>query len=287
MPLAIELKLTMNLDCETHESVEQSLVEILRIDRSHLQNQITQLAEGNFEVNEDIVSDRWLPMLNAVAGRVIEDADCGQTHWFHATRVKDLNSFRGGIRSLPLQLNETWASLYSLVADCVSPEEWREFRRETERDNFGGHSPDVIKAWMSNEGPYAFLFAESSLSPGKIGNHDYLATSELLEFISICFERKYRVSLHDRHHAATQPTLVKFTTKGLKAFHLGAALDYLLHRANGWSLSCLSPCFSGEGRSVAPEQMVKAIPVLENTKRFGKYASYTLSSPSCHVPFRA
>jgi len=276
----------MNLDCETPGLAEQSLTEILRIDRSQLQNRLSKIAEGDFEVSTDLVSDRWRPMLNEVAGRKVEDDDHGQTHWFHATRAKDLNSFREGIRSLPRQLNETWASLYPLVADCVSLEEWRDFRRETERDNFGGHSPDVIKAWMSNEGPYAFLFAESSLSPGKIGNHDYLATSELLEFISVCFERKYRVSLHARHHAATQPALVKFMTKGIKAFHVGAALDYLLHRANGWSLSCLSPCFSGEGRPVSPDQMVKAIPVKESVGQFGKYSAYTLSAPMVHVSLR-
>jgi hypothetical protein len=98
--------------------------------------------------------------------------------------------------------------------------------------------------------PYAFLVAESSLSPGRIGNHDYFATSELVEFICICFERKYGVSLHSRHHTATKPILIKFKTPGIKAPHLSAAFDFLLHRRTDWSLSGLSPCFMGEGRDI-------------------------------------
>jgi len=272
----------MNLDCESYELAEQSLMEILRIGNRQLQSRLDQFKETDFEVNEDLARDRWLPMLHALAGQKIEDVHYGQTYWFHATRVKDVNSFREGIRSLPRQLNETWASLYPFVADCVSFKEWNEFRRETEKDNYG-FQEETLNAWMSNEGPYAFLFAESTLNPMEIGNHDYLATSELAESISICFEHKYRVSLQSRHRAATRPALVKFATPGIKSIHLGAAADYLLHRTKGWSLAHLSPCFSGEGRSVSPDQMVKAIPVLESVRRFGKYASYTLSPPSQHV----
>jgi len=275
----------MNLDCETPELAEESVAEILRIDRRRLHGQLGEFKETDFEVNEDLVSDRWLPMLNAVAGRNVENIQGGQTHWFHATRAKDLNSFREGVRSLPRQLKEIWIALYPLVADLISLEQWNEFRAETEMDNYG-FPEEINNAWMSNEGPYAFLFAESTLDPREIGNHDYLATSELVESISICFERKYRVNLQARHHAATRPALVKFATQGIKAAHLGAALDYLLHRSKGWSLSHLSPCFSGEGQPVSADQMIKAIPVLEGARRFGKYSTYSLSQPNFHVSLR-
>ena len=276
----------MNLDCETLELAEQSLAAILGIDRARLCKQVCEFQITDFEVHTSLMDDRWQPMLNAVAGHEIADTDCGKTCWFHATRVKNLASFRSGIRPLPQQLNEIWDSLYPLVADCISPTDWSNFRRKAERDNFGGHSKEVINAWMSNEGPYAFLFAESALNPKGTGNHDYLATSELLEFISICFKREYGVNLHARHHAATQPALIKFLTRGIRAIHLGAALDYVLHRANGWSLSCLDPCFSADGQQISPDQMVKAIPVLEGTGRLRNYATYSLSPTNTHVSLR-
>jgi hypothetical protein len=277
----------MTLDCETFESTEKSLAAVLGIEHSRVRTSLNEFTLDDFQVNADIVDDRWRPMLNTVAGRTIEDFDQGFTHWFHATRVKDFATFHSGIRSLPQQLNETWASLYTFVTDLLTPEQWRSFRTEAERENFGGHSPEVIRAWISAKGPYAFLLAESPLNPRGNGNHDYFATSELVEFIALYFERKFRVSLHARYQAATRPALVKFKTEGIKAAHLGAAFDYLLHRKSGWSLSCLSPCFSGEGRSVSPKQMVKVIPVVETVGRYGRHSTYCLSPSDQHTSLRA
>ena len=106
----------MNLDCETPELAEQSLADVLRIDRARIHTHLRKFKLTDFEVNEDMMDDRWRPMLNVVAGRDIADTDSGQTSWFHATRVKDLASFREGIRSLPRQLDETWAALQLDVA---------------------------------------------------------------------------------------------------------------------------------------------------------------------------
>lgn len=273
----------MNLDCETFEAAAISLATILDLERARITACLEEFTLEDFGVNTDIVDDRWRPMLNAVADRHIEDFNEGFTHWFHATRVKDLAAFRAGIRSLPRQLDATWASLYTFVSDILTPEQWSSFRNEAERENFGGHSPEVIRAWMSNEGPYAFLLAESPLNPGRNGNHDYFATSELVEFIALYFERTFGVSLHARHQTATHPALVKFKTEGIKAAHLGAAFDYLLHRKNGWSLSCLSPCFSGEGRGIAPDQMVKAIPVIETAGSRARHSTYSLSPSGQHI----
>lgn len=274
----------MNLDCETLESTEESLATILDIERTRIKTYLNKFSLDDFEVNTDIVEDRWRPMLNTVVGRTIEDFDQGFTYWFHATRVADMVTFQAGIRSLPRQLNETWASLYKLVSDLLTPEQWKNFRTEAEKENFGGHSPEVIRAWMLSEGPYAFLLAESPLNPKENGNHDYFATSELVEFITIYFERKFHTSLHARYQAATHPALVKFKTQGITAAHLGAAFDYLLHRKNGWSLCCLSPCFSGEGKSISPSQIVKAIPVIETIGQYKRLSAYNLSSSDQHVP---
>ena len=248
---------------------------------------LDELTMDSFKVNESIEEDCWRPMLNALAGHAIEDFNQGFTHWFHATRVEDLVAFRAGIRSLPSQLEMTWASLYTLVSDYLSPEQWRGIRINAEQENFGGHSPEVIRAWMSNEGPYAFLLAESSLDPGGNGNHDYFATSELVEFIAFYVDKNFRIDLYARHQEATRSALVKFKTEGIKAANLGAALDYLLHRKNGWSLSCLDPCFSGEGQNVSPKQMVKAIPVMKTVGGNGRNSTYKLSPEFQHVLLQA
>ena len=97
----------MNLDCETLESTELSLAVILGLEKAQLLIRLQEFTETDFEVRTDIVDDRWRPMLNAVAGREIADTDAGYTYSFHATRAKDMASFRAGSRTLPPQLHET------------------------------------------------------------------------------------------------------------------------------------------------------------------------------------
>lgn len=92
------LRLQMDMDCETLDSTERSLAAILGLERARLRAQLQEFRRTDFEVNADIVDDRWRPMLKAVTGHEVNDTDCGCTHWFHATRVTDWASFRGGIR---------------------------------------------------------------------------------------------------------------------------------------------------------------------------------------------
>ena len=278
----------MKLDCETFEQAVTSLAEILRITRLELHRRIGEIKQTDFEINTaDTETDRLLPMLQAVAGREVNDLADGQTCWFHATRVGDLNSFREGIWPLQKAFDRIWESLYLLATDCTTQEGWQKFRKETEESNFGGHLPDVIRCWKANLGPYAFLYAASALDPRATGNHDYLERSELVDFIAPCFERQFKVSLRERHHAATQSALIKFTTSGIKAADLGAAIDCVLHQMKGWSLCNVDPCFTAAGRGIAANQMLKAIPIIECASRFGNHVTYALSPASAHIHFQS
>lgn len=77
----------MNLDCETRDIAEQSVAAILQLEQVQLRKRICAIKKTDFAINACIVTDRWLPMLNAVAGRKISNLDAGKTCWFHATRV--------------------------------------------------------------------------------------------------------------------------------------------------------------------------------------------------------
>ena len=277
----------MNLDCETIEIAETSLAAILRVTRSELRRRIDAIRQTDFEIKTNTQNDRLLPMLQTVAGRVVADLDDGQTCWFHATRVSDFTSFREGIWPLPKNINRIWDTLYVLVSDCITPQGWKKFRYETEEGNYGGHSSDVIRCWMANLGPYAFLYAASALNPSDTGNHDFLGKSELVDFIATCFQREFKVSLLDRYHAATRPALIKFTTPGIKAVDLGATVDCILHQIKGWSLCNVGTCFSADGMEIAADQTLKAIPILEGLTRFGSHAVYALSPKSAHISLRS
>jgi hypothetical protein len=273
----------MRLDCETPELAEEALALILEMDRLELRSLLAAIKSSDFQIETDTETDRLLPMLRQVAGRQIDDMQEGETCWFHATRTGDFSSFRHGILPLPQNVDRIWSSLYSLVHDCLSPDEWVAFRRETVESNYGGHAQEVIDCWMANLGPYAFLFAGSALNPSETGNHDYLGKSELAEFIALYFERQHGIDLLGRYQAATRPALIKFMTSGIKAADLGAALNYLLYHVKGWSKCNIDPNYSGEGRRIEPHQIVKAIPVLEAGRRFRNQISYCLSPMGDHV----
>ena len=272
----------MHLDCETPELAEQSLAAILQIERAQLESRICSINRNDFETNVYADTDRGLHMLSAVADREVSDSPTGKTCWFHATRTKDFSSFCNGIMPLHGNVDRIWDMLHLLVTDCVTPVGWERFRGETVASNYG-HDKMVLNAWMSCKGPYAFLFSESALNPNVIANHDYFSTSELIEWIAVCFEQKFHVSLHNRHYAATRPAFIKFWTPGIKATHLGAAVDYLVSRRLDLSLRSVDPCLSAKGKQIAPEQMIKAIPLLERIHRSKKHPIYSLSPVTAHV----
>jgi len=167
--------------------------------------------------------------------------------------------------------------MVALIADSLSKADWLRFRHEAESAHFG-HLPEVMEAWMSNYGPYAFLFAEAPLNPAGTCNHDYLGVSELVENIANYFDRTHSVSLRDRHMALTKPFLIKFVTPGICAMHVGAALDYLVYRKANWPIDCLSPCFSGNGKAVPAEQVIKLIQVEESRGLNRKSPTYRIAN---------
>lgn len=264
------------LDCQSLHLIEESLSCLLAISRDQLRKHVDQLVRMQFDVSADIVDDRWLPMLRHVSGRNFEDEKEGITCWFHATRVNDPNSFSTGIGSLNDRLEPTWSFLHSLIADHFTETEWLQLRHEAENDHFG-HLPDVVRAWMSNHGPYAFLFADIPLNPGATCNHDYLGVPELVEFITEYVDRRCATNLRSRHLSRTKPLLVKFSTPGILAMHVGAALDYLVHQKANWPIDCLCPCFSGDGKAVRAEQIIKLIHVKESRSWDLKNPTYRLA----------
>jgi hypothetical protein len=261
---------TVTLDCETVEDAEASVAECLKLPAHEIRRYVCDPHKTDFAVNESQVRDRWLPMLNAVATREVEDIKDGYTCWFHATRVKDMNVFRTGIHPHSRRdLNDIWTMLGTSAEGLnISELQWRDLRRKVEKDNYG-QPLDVLESWMSypSQGPCAFLFAETALSPSKTGNYDFLKCPEVVDLILGSIEgidREIAHGLRSRHRSETKPALVKFRTSRIEAAYLGAALDYLVYHNAGWPLNHLDPCFSASGHAISPEQIVCVIPIVES-----------------------
>jgi hypothetical protein len=101
------------------------------------------------------------------------------TCWFHLTRVIASVDFGKGILPLHLALDGIWETLKSIAADSRT-----RLNLENLRKNGVPNDLYILKTNSRiHSGPFAMLVRESAFCSRPMGNHDYLASSEIVEDI--------------------------------------------------------------------------------------------------------
>jgi hypothetical protein len=124
-------------------------------------------------------------------------------------------------------LEEIWISLFDLVSDTVTMQQWLEFRRGIEAEypdkdeRLSGYRRTVGDTFYW--GPFAYLIGELTIQK----NEHYFTMPELVEDICVSFKRRFDLDLPQRFLDSTAPCLVKFVVAGSETSHLIAALRYL------------------------------------------------------------
>src|SRR4051812_3781450 len=88
------------LDCSSIESTKNSLCRLLGWVPQKLNdsvNRCAEIADTMFEVKACTETDRQIPMLRHLTGKVDCSHPEGRTYWFHATRTTSPATFAGGI----------------------------------------------------------------------------------------------------------------------------------------------------------------------------------------------
>ncbi len=181
-------------------------------------------------------------------------------YYFHGTRVFDPTTFRrDGILPLGQAIDRLWSSLYALVADTLTEEDWHRLRADVET-GAGDHHGYLYRLKTNGPtlhgGPFAMLNPQHHLV-AREGHHDYLAIPEIVEDIARCAG----LDLAQRFKEATTPCIVKFRTTCIDNDILHAGFWYLHGMLEDGQPGRLAQCdYSGEGRAVPPDDIVAVQP---------------------------
>jgi hypothetical protein len=250
------------LDCENLASTLSSLAIALGTTPVGLEGALRSYDDvGVSEAREDpwkLVPRQFFERFGLNTDGVTERFD--GAYYFHGTRAVDPEAFRRrGLLPLDEMVEELWATLFALVANDVSDEEWAKFRTEVEADG-GGHDGWLYRLKTGDRrhsGPYGSVVRETFFAPGATGTHDYLGCPEIVQDIARCFASAYGVDLEQRFCAATRPSIVKFRGKHLQSGAINAAFWYAHTMLREGVISRSSNYgFDGSGAPVAAEDVV-------------------------------
>ena len=180
-------------------------------------------------------------------------------YWFHLSRVMEPASFRRhGILPLDQMLESVWAMIFDLIGNEQSDREKRDFRSHLEsgRGNYAwGY--DLKTRNPIHAGPYGMLAREVAFRPRDLSHHDYLETPEIIADICWAHAERFGSDLPARFEARSKPCIVKFLNGKGRSDLPTTVLMYMWSRLHGNKLlSRGHTCYDGEGKPVAPDQVI-------------------------------
>ena len=243
------------LDCESVESTYSSLEMILSISKDKIRERLLSFDYENCdcEYGEKV----FLKLFQPDFEKIRFDRTC----WFHATRMFPNQSYaKNGILPLGSAIENIWENLFDLVKEAITLSEWDEFKASVEKD-FPGQDAYAYRLKLEHDhlgGPFGFMSRDIIFRSKEVGNHDYLAESEIVRDICRCFYQKFRVGLLKKYISNTKRCIVKFFAPEVKLDYLEGALYflYLVERKEELNIGC-NRCFDGGGNEISPECVLR------------------------------
>ncbi len=248
------------LDCETPESIYDSLSNIIGADKNCIRDLLLQ-----FDIDQYIHSnppshldseDLLLSVIVPSAKVLTYDATC----WFHLTRAWSTTNFEQGILPLGMQIDSIWVFLFDLLEGSFPKVEWDNFRHSLETD-FSHHLANIYRLKINRQhlwGPYAILIRDIAFNPKAHGNHDYLGIPEIIDDICTCFQQYSGINLRNIYVQRTRPCIVKFIDRATNLDYLKSAIKYLYlldHETRLVAPETYS--FDGRGDPISPDRVLK------------------------------
>lgn len=244
------------LDCETQESVLQSLCSAYRCEPKDLTAILGPIDLDAIYESPDAplvdVPDFLYEHLESALGSPDMPAEIC---WFHFTRTTPGNSFTGGICPLGEVLPKIWNTMLDLAPSPEVRCNLAAFMRNGVPDfQFGLKAPNSVH-W----GPYGYLVPAVAGYSRELSQHDYLGMPEIVEDICNGYRARHGISLIEHYRNVLVPCTVKFKHPAEDRGHdtLGVAASYLYGclRKETPSSSWIT-CFDGNGKGVQAEAIL-------------------------------
>lgn len=216
------------LDCESIDSTFASIEEILRIERSLLEEVL-----GDLDLEEECRraggrSAGEILLDTASRHARAEATAFDRTCWFHFTRTHPPNIFSRGLLPLNDALPFLWGFLLMLLPEDFPLREWYGFAQNPPSGPYHARLADSALL-----GPFALLTREAGLSGCPAGIHDSLRAPEIVEEICAAFGAEHDFDLLGAYRRNTKPCVVSFMDSETRPEYLGAALHYLYRHLRG------------------------------------------------------
>ncbi|HEV7395060.1 MAG TPA: hypothetical protein VGN86_01010 [Pyrinomonadaceae bacterium] len=198
------------LDCETPESILNSLSSVIGTDKNRIQDLLFQFdIDKYFHSNPQsnlCSEDLLLSVIAPSAKSLTYDATC----WFHLTRAGSASNSEQGILPLGMQVDSIWDSLFDLLEGSFPNGKWNDFRHSIETD-CSHHSANIYRLKTTKQhlwGPYAILIQGMAFDSKAHGNHDYLRIPEIIDDICTCFQDYSGINLREVYVQKTRPCII-------------------------------------------------------------------------------
>jgi hypothetical protein len=247
------------LDCESLDSTIASLANLCGMSDAMIRSVLT-----DFDLERFLTDHPHHPappskiVMDALARSMTQPPTIDRAYWFHLSRVTNPKCFEAGIFPLDAQLIRIWEDLERLAVNLVSIEDWHAFRSGAKRthSHHGGLYGMKVRDRM-HWGPFAILVREAAFRSREIGNHDYLATPEIVEDICMSFKATFGIDLLTIFEAHSRPCIVKFWEDCPHEGVVSAAINYAYAVLHGNELSIdTNTCFDGRAIPITPARII-------------------------------